>query len=108
MNFQDNIQMDVWQRLPPSKYIVGRKRIARLVERAVREWPMPSLSNCETADEQQMIGKAYAYKIAQEEFGSIMIMLFTGLTSALVQVLLEWWLAKNTYRIEFALWKSEL
>jgi hypothetical protein len=54
------------------------------------------------------MGDAYAQRLARKEFGSVMVLLFIGLITALVQVLLEWWLLKNTYRGEFALWKAEL
>ena len=49
-----------------------------------------------------------AHRIASDEFGSIMVMLFIGLASALVQVLLEWWLTSDMQRSAFAAWKREL
>jgi hypothetical protein len=37
-----------------------------------------------------------------------MVLLFIGLVTALVQVLLEWWLLSPSYRIGFAWWQEEL
>jgi hypothetical protein len=106
--FKQNLQHDVWNRLPASKYLLGRRRVAQLVERAVADWPMAQLAGCEDREEQLLMGDAYAQRLARKEFGSVMVLLFIGLITALVQVLLEWWLLKNTYRGEFALWKAEL
>lgn len=108
LSFQDNLKEDVWNRLPASKYLLGRRRVAELVERAVADWPMAQLAGCNGNEEQLLMGDAYAQRLARKEFGSVMVLLFIGLVTALVQVLLEWWLLKNTYRGEFALWKSEL
>ena len=96
--FKQNLQHDVWNRLPASKYLLGRSRVAQLVERAVADWPMAQLAGCEDRDEQLLMGDAYAQRLARKEFGSVMVLLFIGLITALVQVLLEWWLLKNTYR----------
>ena len=106
--FKENLQHDVWNRLPASKYLLGRRRVAQLVERAVADWPMAQLAGCEDREEQLLMGDAYAQRLARKEFGSVMVLLFIWLITALVQVLLEWWLLKNTYRGEFALWKAEL
>jgi hypothetical protein len=106
--FKHNLTHDVWNRLPASKYLLGRRRVAQLVERAVADWPMAQLAGCEDREEQLLMGDAYAQRLARKEFGSVMVLLFIGLITALVQVLLEWWLLKNTYRGEFALWKAEL
>jgi len=53
-------------------------------------------------------GDVYAQRLAREEFGSVMVLLFIGLVTSLVQVLLEWWLLGETYQAEFSIWKEEL
>jgi hypothetical protein len=93
--FKQNLQHDVWNRLPASKYLLGRRRVAQLVERAVADWPMAQLAGCEDREEQLLMGDAYAQRLARKEFGSVMVLLFIGLITALVQVLLEWWLLKT-------------
>jgi hypothetical protein len=37
-----------------------------------------------------------------------MVLLFISLVTALVQVLLEWWLLKPANRIEFAWWQEDM
>jgi hypothetical protein len=108
MNFRDNLRTEVWNRLPASKFILGRRRINKLMDRAIAGWPTPVFSNCENKEDRTIHADAYAFRIAQEEFGSIMVMLFIGLATALVQVLLEWWLLKPAYRIDFSYWKQDL
>jgi hypothetical protein len=81
--FKENLQHDVWNRLPASKYLLGRRRVAQLVERAVADWPMAQLAGCEDRDEQLLMGDAYAQRLARKEFGSVMVLLFIGLVTAL-------------------------
>lgn len=117
--WRHSLKEDVWQRLGPRKYIMGRRRIDRLVERAIRRWPQELPSGCwkttqhgglELIDRNGIdsMTQAMAQKIGQEEFGSIMVMLFISLASALVQVLLEWWLSSEEQRTAFQAWKQEL
>jgi len=108
MNFRDNLRTEVWNRLPASKHLLGRKRIDRLIDRAVGAWPVPIFSNCDSKEERLLLSDAYAHRLARAEFGSVMVLLFIGLCTALVQVLLEWWLLKPAYRIDFSYWKQDL
>ena len=117
--WRESLQEDVWQRLGPAKFIVGRRRIDRLVKRAVKRWPNELPQGCYQTTEHGSIDlidakgvraltHSMAETIGQDEFGSIMIMLFIGLASAVVQVLLEWWLTSEDQRKAFAAWKQEL
>ncbi len=108
MNFRQNTKLDVWHRMPPTKFLLGRKRVDQLVDQAVAGWPMASFSNCKDTKEAMMMADEYARSLAREQFGSIMVVLFIGLVTALVQVLLEWWLLSPSYHIAFAWWKEEL
>jgi len=108
MNFRDNLRTEVWNRLPASKHLLGRKRIDRLIDRAVGAWPVPIFGNCDSKEERLLLADAYAHRLARAEFGSVMVLLFIGLCTALVQVLLEWWLLKPAYRIDFSYWKQDL
>lgn len=108
MNFRENTRTDVWHRMPPTKFLLGRKRVDQLVDQAVAGWPMASFSNCENRDEMNLMADAYAQRLARNQFGSVMVLLFIGLVTALVQVLLEWWLLKQTYRVEFTYWRESL
>jgi hypothetical protein len=108
MNFRDNLCNEVWDRLPGSKHLLGRKRVNRLIDRAVGAWPVPVFSNAENNEERLLFADAYAHRLARNEFGSVMVLLFIGLCTALVQVLLEWWLLKPGYRIDFSYWKQDL
>lgn len=106
--FKENVKLDVWHRMPASKFLLGKKRVFRLVDRAVADWPVSQLIACRDGSEYSRASSEYAKGIAQKEFGSVMVLLFIGLVTALVQVLLEWWLLGKTYGSEFALWRAEL
>jgi hypothetical protein len=108
MNFRQNTKLDVWHRMPPTKFLLGRKRVEQLVDQAVAGWPTNTLAGCEDTQEISTVGASYAHQLAREQFGSVMVLLFIGLVTALVQVLLEWWLLKPANRIEFAWWQEEM
>lgn len=107
MTFAENTHIDVWNRLGPTKYIAGKRRVRRLVERAVAEWPGNAIAFGDKSDI-SLLCDGLSRRIVEEEYGSIMIMLFIGLASAIVQVLLEWWLLGSGYRKDFCEWQSEL
>ena len=117
--WRDSLKEDVWQRLGPRKFIIGRRRVDRLVERAIKRWPNELPSGCWKTTEHgglELIDRdgiaavtdEMAQTIGQDEFGSIMVMLFISLASALVQVLLEWWLSSEDQRAAFRSWKQEM
>lgn len=117
--WRDNILEDIWQRLGPAKFFVGRRRVKRLAERAVAKMPDTLPERCWQQMQHTKIEIAYRHEldhfakdiageIGEDEFGSVMVLLFIGLVTAIVQVLLEWWLLADTHRIQFAQWKKEL
>jgi len=108
MNFRQNTKLDVWHRMPPTKFLLGRKRVEQLVDQAVAGWPTDSFSHCKDSDETAVLADAYAQRLARDQFGSVMVLLFIGLVTALVQVLLEWWLLSPSYRIQFSWWQEEM
>lgn len=119
MKFAENIQTDVWNRLPATKHLAGRSRVRKMVERAVASWPVDEITEClgvepvgdwhkTDAEKLRALAGRMGKKVAYDEYGSILAMLFIGLASAIVQVLLEWWLIRSSHRIAFDLWSSEL
>lgn len=105
--WRENIVEDCWQRLGPSKYALGRRRIRRLVERAIREWPQAELYDS-AAGSLDEVSEKFSCRIGSQEFGSVLVIVFAGLVSALVRVLLEWWLMSDAHRVEFRYWQREL
>lgn len=107
MNFEDNTLTDVWKRLGPAKYFIGRSRVDSLVESCVKSWPHDRFQMAVTNEYRKTISDEFASQIADQQYGSILSMLLVGLVSAVVQVLLEWWLNKQ-YRVPFAAWTLRL
>jgi hypothetical protein len=106
--YRENIVEDVWQRLPATKSLLGRARVRRLTEAAVRDWPMYQLGQCQSDEQQEQLVKDYARKLARQEYGSIMVILMIGLVTALVRVILEWWLLSSSDRVKITRWSTEL
>ena len=107
MTFAENTTEDVWQSLGPAKYLLGRERVKALTEACVRSWPHELMSQTLPGRHQQLLAETYADQIAAEQYGSLLAMFFVGLVSAVVQVLLRWWIDRN-WRMKFAAWTLQL
>lgn len=91
---QENVYEDVWQTLGPTKFLLGRAMIRRMTQKVLMRWNPEILAISRGQAYQDQVD-AIAKKAARDTYGSIMIMLFIGLASAIVQVLLERWLLND-------------
>lgn len=103
LTFEGNTTEDVWQSLGAVRLIFGRQRIKTLTEACVRSWPHELFARCGTQDELDLVASEYAEQIAEQQYGSLLSMLFVGVVSAVVQVLLKWWIDRK-FRMLFAAW----
>lgn len=93
----ENIYEDVWQSLGPAKFLLGRGVVRRMTDRVLVRWnpELLAASNGQAYDDQL---EATARQAAEDTFGSVLVLLFIGLATAIVQVLLEWWLLDDFHR----------
>lgn len=108
MKFTENVHEDVWQTLGPQKYMLGRRRVRKIVERAISKWPGVQLSSARDENETKSLTRQLANTVAADEFGSIMLIIFIGLVTTAVRLLLEWWLLSSDSRMAFLQWKHGL
>lgn len=104
---QENVYEDVWQSLRPTKFLLGRSVIRRMTQRVLVRWNPELLARSRGLAYQDQV-HAIAKKAAADTYGSIMIMLFIGLASAIVQVLLERWLLNDENRTLLEKMRGEL
>ena len=107
MNFEENTLTDVWKRLGPAKYLIGRRQVRLLTEACVKQWPHDKFQQSVTGEYRQIVCESLSHNVARQQYGSILSMLLISLVSAVVQVLLEWWLNRE-YRVPFAAWTLRL
>ena len=86
----------VWNDLPATKRIAGRRRVSRIIDRALKKWPVAVLRQC---DEKQaeIVGVQLARGLKRDEqkevgMGFFMAMILGTLISEIVkQLLKKWW-----------------
>lgn len=91
----------VYSELPWRLRIAGRDVVARVVDDAVRLWPVPVLRQCD-AGEAQVVGSflARSLKRRQQQYGMgiILTLILSALISEAVKILLRWWLERRENR----------
>jgi hypothetical protein len=91
----------VYDRLPWRLRLAGRDVVSRVVEDAVRLWPVPVLRQCD-AGEAQVVGSflARSLKRRQHQYGTgiILTLILSALISEAVKILLRWWLERRENR----------
>ena len=107
MSFEENTLTDVWRRIGAAKFFLGRRQIRLLTEACVKQWPHDRFQQSVTGEYRQIVCESLSQNVARQEYGSILSMFLISLVSAVVQVLLEWWLNEE-YRVPFAAWTLRL
>jgi hypothetical protein len=92
---KDELYESVWKDLPATKRIAGRRRVSRIVDRALKRWPVAVLQQC---DEKQaeIVGKHFSKAILREErqevgMGFILAIVLGTLISEIIRILLHRW-----------------
>ena len=86
----------VWNDLPLTKRVAGRARVSRLINRALKKWPVAVLRQCDEK-EAEVVGVHLARSIKREEhnevgMGFILAMVLGTLISEIIkQLLKKWW-----------------
>lgn len=95
----EELHESVWNDLPATKRLAGRRRVARIVDRALKKWPVAVLRQC---DEKQaeIVGVHLARSIKREEqnevgMGFIAAIILGTLISEIIKQLLKKWLANH-------------
>ena len=104
---KENLIEDVWQYLPPLKYLLGRRGVTTMVERIVAAWePMALLPTERPVEASEVAGRIYERVAGQ--YGTIWLIVFQALISIAIQVLLDWWFASVVTRTIMVQWHGEL
>jgi len=95
MNLQQ-LTDHVWNRLTLQKHVAGRRLVDRITRRAIRQWPVAVLAQCDDA-QAQVVGTYYTRTItrqARQEYGiGIILSLVLGaLVQEIVKLLIQWWM----------------
>ena len=112
----DDLSEMAFQSMPLRLRIVGRARVRDIVDTTIYEWPVrplassPDLAHAHdvftTLEEQ--VKSSYADRHGQKEYGfAILSIILVAAISAIVQVLIKWWLEKKINKELMESWHHE-
>ena len=92
----EQLQQHVWDGLSVQKHVAGRRFINRLTRRAVRQWPVAVLQQCD-AGQANVVGTYFTRTItrqARQEYGMgiILTLILGALVQELIKILVAWWI----------------
>ena len=100
---RDQFTSEVWESLPIRKHLLGRDRVGRIVERALKEWPVPMLYQCD-AGQTQIVAKHFAKRLERQEreygMGFIASIILVAIISEIVKRIVQRWLENRTGMLE--------
>lgn len=98
-----DLQDWVWARLPASRFLAGRRRVAALIAVAIDRWPDGGTPDRATLAEAVEADLRASY--ADRRIGSIWVILLASLIGELVRLLVIWWLSSDEHKRLFLRWR---
>jgi len=100
---REELIADVWDSLPMRKHLIGRERVGRIVERALKEWPIPVLYQCD-AGQTQIVAKHFARRLERQEreygMGFLASIILAAIISEIVKKIVQRWLDNRGEMLE--------
>lgn len=105
----------VRSRLPLRARLVGKERLNDLVLIAVTEWPIEPLMSCArgSGSEEKILdgisaSVARTYETvhgSEKKYGFLWAFVLSSVVSAIVQLVLQWWLERVSHRVKMVSWQ---
>ena len=105
----------VIERLPLRARLVGRERLCDMTMMAVTEWPIQPLMDCRRGSDveekvlagvAQSVSRVYeSVRGSEKRYGFLWAFVLSSVVSAVVQLILEWWMSRASNRIKMAAWQ---
>ena len=113
-----DLQTYAWRRLGVRKFVVGRAVCDDLVQLAVENWAGEFLNHAHNERERQVVAAVIVQNIKRahqvvsgrdaQEYGVWWVFILQGVASAIVQLIIRWWMERRSNRVMLAVWKEEL
>jgi hypothetical protein len=95
----------VCDRMPVRSRLIGRAKIAAVVEEAVRHWPGPMLVMLNHDGQERLLDGVRERLSQDKRFGSILLLWGIAL---IVQLVWQWWLSRSANQMQLADWQREM
>ena len=101
---RDELITAVWDELPKTRYLLGRRRVDRLTARCLKRWPVPVLYQCDP-QQTNVVGEHLARSIERQEraeygMGFLASIILAAIISEIVKILIRRWLENRTEMLE--------
>ncbi len=113
-----DLQTYVWRRLGMRKFLVGRATCDDLVQLAVENWAGEFLRHAQNDEERQIVAGVMVNDIKRahqvtsgrdtQEYGIWWAFVLQAAASAIVQLIIRWWMDRRANRVMLAVLKQEL
>jgi hypothetical protein len=113
----DDLKAHVWKRLGPRKWLVGREQVALLTQLAVENWQTEYYEAADSDLERSIVAEGTLVAVkrmhqavggyGEREYGMIWTLLLSAVASAVIQVILKWWLERRSNRVMLMVWQQE-
>lgn len=114
----DELKQYSWRRLGVRKHLAGRKAVDDLVEVAVQNWESQYLrridhpTNMMLFEQDMLANMKRVYQAGGDygdaEYGFIWVFILSSVASALIKILIEWWLKRRENQVFMANMRTEL
>lgn len=112
-----DLKEHVWRKLGPRKWLVGRSQVDLLTQLAVENWRSDYMQAADSDLERQIVAQAMLADMKRmhqavggygdREYGMIWMFLLSAVASAILQVLLKWWMDRRANRVMLMVWQQE-
>lgn len=112
-----DLKQQVWKSLGPRKWLVGRSQVDLLTQLSVENWHSDYMQSASNDAERQVVCTNMLADVkrmhqavggyGEREYGMIWTLLLSAVASAVIQVILKWWLEKRVNRVMLLVWQQE-
>lgn len=105
-----DLEQWVWSRLPPSKFLAGRRRVLELLPLAMDRWS-DDIARAADADAPEFTFMADSLRqdvrrlYTGRRYGAFWIIVVSSLIGELVRLLVLWWLSSRDHKQLFRDWR---
>ena len=107
----------VWKRLGLRKHLVGREQVDLLTQLTIENWQTEYYNAADSDAERQIVAEGTLIAVkrmhqavggySEREYGMIWMLLLSAVASAVIQVVLKWWLERRSNRVMLMIWQQE-
>lgn len=107
----------VWKSLGPRKWLLGREQVDLLTQLTVENWHSDYMHVASNDQERQVVCRNMLADVkrvhqavggyGEREYGMIWAFLLSAVVSAVIQVVLKWWLERRVNRVMLMVWQQE-